>query len=293
MADTLDLLLEHVRPRGTSVERHTVGELPTEWDLSSPLTVAVVISGAGDLVSGRGTRASFAGGSVVISTQPTSLALTASAAGGGEAIQVVVGRYLREGSVCARLLEGVPDTVVVPGEPSARSIVDLLAAEVADGRPGRQSMVDRYVDLLLVAGLPAWFETQATEHPPWMRAQSDPVIGPAVQAIHDRPDVAWTVASLSQLAGVSRSGFARRFAALMGEPPASYLACWRLCLAADLLRLGEATVGSVARQVGYANAYSFSAAFTRRYGVRPSEHRRISRPAASDATPAASTPALT
>ena len=75
------------------------------------------------------------------------------------------------------------------------------------------------------------------------------------------------------LAKVSRATFARRFTEVMGEPPISYLAGWRLCLAADLLQESESTLASIARQVGYSNAYALSAAFTREYGIRPSQYR--------------------
>ena len=73
---------------------------------------------------------------------------------------------------------------------------------------------------------------------------------------------------------VSRATFARRFSDLVGEPPMAYLTCWRLCLAADLLRQTDTTVDAIAHQVGYANAYSLSVAFTRVNGIRPTDHRR-------------------
>ncbi|WP_425555786.1 helix-turn-helix domain-containing protein [Georgenia halophila] len=47
-------------------------------------------------------------------------------------------------------------------------------------------------------------------------------------------------------------------------------------MAAELLESNEATIASVARQVGYSSAYSLSTAFHREYGIRPSQHRRAS-----------------
>ncbi|MFB9433718.1 helix-turn-helix domain-containing protein [Streptoalloteichus tenebrarius] len=55
----------------------------------------------------------------------------------------------------------------------------------------------------------------------------------------------------------------------------SYLAGWRLALAADLLRETAATVGSIARRVGYSDAFALSVAFQRRRGVTP---RNTARP---------------
>ena len=66
---------------------------------------------------------------------------------------------------------------------------------------------------------------------------------------------------------------ARRFTELVGEPPMAYLTGWRLALAADLLREPDATLGAVARRVGYASPYALSTAFRRVRGMSPSQHR--------------------
>ena len=68
---------------------------------------------------------------------------------------------------------------------------------------------------------------------------------------------------------------ARRFHELVGEPPMSFLAGWRIALAADLLREPGATIGSVAHQVGYGSPYALSTAFKRVRGVSPKQHRAM------------------
>jgi AraC-like DNA-binding protein len=83
----------------------------------------------------------------------------------------------------------------------------------------------------------------------------------------------WTVASLAAGAGVSRAALARRFHELVGEPPMAFLTGWRLALAADLLLEPGATVGAVARQVGYGTPFTFSTAFKRVYGLSPRTYR--------------------
>ncbi len=90
--------------------------------------------------------------------------------------------------------------------------------------------------------------------------------------LHDDPARQWTVASLAAEVGLSRAALARRFTALVGEPPMAYLTGWRLALAADLLREPGATVGAVARRVGYGSSFALSTAFKRRYGVSPRGH---------------------
>jgi AraC-like DNA-binding protein len=81
------------------------------------------------------------------------------------------------------------------------------------------------------------------------------------------------VAELAGAANISRAALARRFTDLVGVPPMAYLAAWRLALAADLLREPDATVGAVAKRVGYGSSFALSAAFKRVRGVSPREHR--------------------
>lgn len=82
------------------------------------------------------------------------------------------------------------------------------------------------------------------------------------------------MATLAAGTGISRAVLARRFTELLGEPPMAYLTNWRLALAADLLREPDATVGEVARQVGYGSSFALSAAFKRVRGLSPTEHRQ-------------------
>lgn len=135
-------------------------------------------------------------------------------------------------------------------------------------------MLDRLLDLVLVGALRDWFARPEAEAPGWYRASSDPVVGVALAAIHDAPQEPWTIERLAHRAHVSRATLARRFADLLGEPPMSYLAGWRLCTAADLLERGSDTLESVAHEVGYSSAYALSTAFHREFGVRPSKYRR-------------------
>jgi AraC-like DNA-binding protein len=99
------------------------------------------------------------------------------------------------------------------------------------------------------------------------------VVGRALRMLHNNPAHRWTVATLAAEIGVSRAALARRFTELVGEPPMTFLTGWRLALAADLLREPDATVGAVARQVGYGSPFALSTAFKRVRGVSPRQHR--------------------
>lgn len=127
----------------------------------------------------------------------------------------------------------------------------------------------------MVSGLRAWFARPEAAPPAWFAAHADPLVGRAVELLHDQPERAWTVAGLAAAVGLSRAALARRFHDAVGEPPMSYLTGWRLAVAADLLSEPGATVVAVSRRVGYASPFTFSAAFKRAYGRSPSEHRAV------------------
>ncbi|GGO68664.1 AraC family transcriptional regulator [Nonomuraea cavernae] len=187
-----------------------------------------------------------------------------SAAGG---TVMITGTYQLEGEITRRLLEALPALLVEPGGP----VISLLGAEVVRDEPGQEAVLDRLLDLLLITVLRSWFA--AHEAPGWYDAMSDPVVGRAMRMLHNNPAHPWTVATLAAEVGVSRASLARRFTELVGEPPMAFLTDWRLAMAADLLREPGATIGSVARKVGYGSPFALSAAFKRVRGVSPREHR--------------------
>jgi AraC-like DNA-binding protein len=190
---------------------------------------------------------------------------------------LLTGTYESVGEVSRPLLDALPRVAVLGHDEWENPLVGLLAEEIVKDRPGQAVVLDRLLDLLVLASLREWFSRPGGEPPAWYRAQSDPVIGHALQLIHHQPAQDWTVASLASHAGVSRAALARRFHDVVGDPPLTYLTKWRLALAADLLLEPGATVGRVARQVGYGSPFSLSTAFKRAYGMSPSQHRSASR----------------
>lgn len=203
-------------------------------------------------------------------------------------VVVVTGTYPTRSEVGRRLLDALPTIAVVTPDDGVRSLLDLLAAEIGHDSPGQPAMLDRILDLLLIATARAWFLRSDVEAPGWYSAYTDPLIGRALRMMHHDIAVPWTVARLAHECGVARATFARRFTALVGEAPMAYLTTARLDLAADLLLEPESTLESVARRVGYATAFSLSAAFTRVRGITPREHReRAASPVDVVATPAA------
>ncbi|SDP55733.1 AraC family transcriptional regulator [Lentzea jiangxiensis] len=178
---------------------------------------------------------------------------------------VVSGTYNAMGAVARRLVSILPGALVVPGTEECAAFYEHIGL----GGPG--VVADRFLDWLMVCALRDWFDREHGDG--WPAALADEVVGPVLRSMHADPGRAWTLALLAREAGVARTTLAGRFARLVGVPPLTYLTRWRMALAADLLAESGATVAAVARKVGYADAFGFSAAFKRVHGFSPSECR--------------------
>ncbi|MGK5553913.1 AraC family transcriptional regulator [Actinomadura kijaniata] len=156
-----------------------------------------------------------------------------------------------------------------------RATVELLETELRDPGPGGGAIVLTLLDTLLIYVLRAWLESRPVCAGPtgWAGALADPAIRAALEAIHGDPARAWTVESLAACAGLSRAAFSRRFSALVGRPPLTYLTWWRLTTAARLLRASDAPLSAVAGRVGYGSEYAFAHAFKREFGFSPGRYR--------------------
>ncbi|MFF9201158.1 AraC family transcriptional regulator [Streptomyces sp. NPDC014986] len=190
----------------------------------------------------------------------------------GETV-MLIGTYRMRGETGGRLLDALPPLLSLTTDVWDCPLTPLLMEEVVRDAPGQEVVLDRLLDLLVIAALRAWFARPEAEPPAWYRARADPVVGPVLRLLQDDPAHPWTVAALAAKAGVSRAALARRFTELVGEPPMTHLTGWRLALAADRLRDTGDTVGAIARGVGYGSAFALSAAFKRAYGVSPQEWR--------------------
>ncbi|MFC9911347.1 AraC family transcriptional regulator [Streptomyces sp. NPDC127197] len=186
---------------------------------------------------------------------------------------MLIGTYLWQGEISGRLLDALPPLLSLPTDVWRCPLTPLLMEEIVRDELGQEVVLDRLLDLLVIAALRAWFSRPEAEAPAWYRALADPVVGRVLRLVQDDPAHPWTVASLAVKAGVSRAALARRFTDLVGEPPMAYLTGWRLALAADRLRDSDDTLEAIARQVGYGSAFALSNAFKRVYGVSPQEHR--------------------
>jgi AraC-like DNA-binding protein len=200
--------------------------------------------------------------------------------GSAAATVMLCGAYLLDRSRAHPLLGDLPEVIHLPTRvghhPGLRAAVDLLGGELEQPRPGGDAMLPALLDVLLLHILRAWFDEQSAHGVAtgWAATLRDPAVAAGLRAIHSAPGRSWTVAELASQAGLSRAAFARRFAALVGQPPQAYLTWWRMTLAARLLRDGDASMATVARKVGYTSEFAFAHAFKREHGLAPGGFRR-------------------
>jgi AraC-like DNA-binding protein len=153
-------------------------------------------------------------------------------------------------------------------------LIAFAAEEVRERRAGREGVLLRISELMFIEVVRRYLAALPARETGWLAALKDPVIGRALASLHQHPAEPWTVDKLAQTAGVSRSGLAERFVALVGQPPMHYLTRWRLQLAAGLLATGRSKISAVALDVGYDSEAAFSRAFKSQVGVSPAAWRQ-------------------
>ncbi len=163
-------------------------------------------------------------------------------------------------------------------------IIDLIMDEYAAERPGRDAILQRFLEAMLVEAL-RWPSLGQGSLPPGLIAGlRDAPISGALRAMHSDVRHAWTVAELAKRAGMSRSAFAARFVTTIGCAPMKYLSRWRMSLAQDALSRGGKSLDQLAEEVGYESASAFSTAFRRQSGCAPGAFARIARGARQPGT---------
>ncbi|MBO1080006.1 helix-turn-helix transcriptional regulator [Roseomonas haemaphysalidis] len=177
------------------------------------------------------------------------------------------------GSEDAHLLVSLlPRLLHARGHRRLTTLGELLDDETRGNRPGRDVILSRLLEVLLIEALRT--TTGAAAPPGLLRGLADERLATALRQLHDQPTRNWTVAELAREAALSRSAFFERFRREVGVAPMEYLLGWRMALAKNLLRQGGAGVAETAERVGYSSASTFSVAFSRHVGVPPVHYAR-------------------
>ena len=197
--------------------------------------------------------------------------------GGGAAMTMMGGRFVFADDRAPALLNVLPNLLhfkVSDAElQSLQATLHLLASESQESSLGSQRMIDRIAEIFFLQTLRAYINADQNNNVAWLGAVADPQIAKALRFVHEQSDHAWTIESLANKVGMSRSVFAQRFKGLIGEAPMEYLTRCRIHRASRLLRETEMTIGEIANLTGYESDVSFNKAFKRRLGVSPGKFR--------------------
>jgi AraC-like DNA-binding protein len=195
--------------------------------------------------------------------------------GGRPDVRLLGGYFVFDSPDAGLLVSLLPALIHVRGVERLSILVRLLAEEASGRESGRELVLARLVELLLIEAL----RSTAGENTPsgLLRALADAQLAPAMRQMHGQIARSWTVAQLAKGVGLSRSTFFERFTHTVGLPPMEYLLAWRMAVAKDLLRRQDIELARVAERVGYSSASTFSTAFSRHVGQSPSRYARTSR----------------
>ncbi|BCT93001.1 transcriptional regulator [Lysobacter helvus] len=192
--------------------------------------------------------------------------------GGKPDVRLLGGYFDFESPDAGLLVSLLPAVIHVRGVARLSELVRMVGAESMSQRPGRELVLTRLVEVLLIEALRA---TTGDDAPPGLlRGLADARLAPAIRQMHEHVARPWTMAQLAAKAALSRSAFFERFTRTVGLPPMEYLLAWRMAVAKDLLRRQGVALAEVAERVGYGSASTFSAAFSRHVGQPPGRFAR-------------------
>lgn len=192
--------------------------------------------------------------------------------GGRPDVRLLGGYFVFDSPNAALVVSLLPGLVHLRGAERLSTLVQLVREESLARRAGRELVLGRLVEVMLVEALRSSARDDAP--PGLLRGLSDAKLAPAMRQMHAQLGRSWTVAQLAKVAALSRSAFFDRFLRTVGLPPMEYLLAWRMAVAKDLLRREELGLDEVAERIGYGSASAFSTAFSRHVGQPPSRYAR-------------------
>lgn len=195
------------------------------------------------------------------------------------------GHFALSGGHAEMLLHSLPPIVHIRRESDKAAMrwsLERMREELSDPQPGCSLIIQQLAYTMLIQALRLHLADAGSAGPGWLSALSDKHMSIAIASMHDDPGYPWTLQSLAERVGMSRSVFALRFREIVGATPMEYLTRWRMLLAAERLRKSADGLGAIAQSLGYESESAFGKAFRRIMGCSP---RQYARPAEPRATP--------
>jgi len=296
MIDPLSEVITLLRPRAVFAKRISgAGRWAVRYsDFGQPSFCAVLEGGCRLAVDGHGAITLEAGDFVLLPATPGFILsgfqparpvridprVTAAPAGdvrhgtrgGRPDVRLLGGYFVFDSPDAALLVSLLPALVHIRGVERLAVLVRLVGEESGERRSGRDLVLTRLVEILLVEALRS--TSNADAPPGLLRGLADARLASALRQMHGQLARAWTVGQLAKTAALSRSAFFERFTRTVGLTPMAYLLAWRMAIARDLLRRHDMGIAAVAERVGYGSASTFSTAFSRHVGQPPGRYAR-------------------
>ena len=184
------------------------------------------------------------------------------------------------------ILESLQNIIVIPAKDSAQtnlgSIIKLMISEAESNNTSSSAIIDRLSDILLIEAIRTYTDLNE-EDKGYLAALKDPRLCKAITSFHKVPEQNWTVQTLSDVAGMSRSAFADQFKQMVAMSPMEYVTGWRMQHAYDVLVSDNQSVTQIAEDAGYQSEAAFRKAFKKQFGVGPGSVRREAKELAEQA----------
>jgi AraC-like DNA-binding protein len=175
------------------------------------------------------------------------------------------------------LLHSLPPIVHIRRESDKAALrwsLERMREELRDPQPGGSLIAQQLAYMMLIQALRLHLADAASARRGWLSALSDKHMSIAIASMHNNPGHPWTLQSLAERVGMSRSVFALRFRETVGATPLEYLTRWRMLLAADRLKNSSEGLTTIAQSLGYESESAFGKAFRRVMGCSPRQYTR-------------------
>ena len=195
----------------------------------------------------------------------------------GASRYIVGGHFLLTGRHADILLRSLPPIVHLRKESDKAAMrwsLERMREELRDPQPGGSLIAQQLAYVMLVQALRLHLAEGARGGVGWLFALADQQMSVAITCMHDDPGHPWTLQSLAERVGMSRSVFALRFKETVGATPMEYLTRWRMLLAGERLKTSSSSLAEIASSLGYESESAFGKAFRRVIGCSPRQYSR-------------------
>jgi AraC-like DNA-binding protein len=210
------------------------------------------------------------------------LGARSEASGAAEGARYIAGGHFSlTGGHAEMLLHSLPPIVHIRREADRAAMrwsLERMRAELRDPQPGGSLIAQQLAYMMLIQALRLHLADAASAGRGWLSALSDKYMSIAIAAMHNHPGYRWTLQTLAERVGMSRSVFALRFREIVGATPMEYLTRWRMLLAADRLKNSSDGLSAIAHSLGYESESAFGKAFRRVMGCSPRQYTRSTAP---------------